>query len=410
MPEVRRPPEDSPADAQMADPDQAGARVSRRALVIGAAGATAGVGVAALGVRGAVNGLWDVGQGSPYELWRTWRAEPGLRMIAAAGVLAANPHNLQPWRFLIGPGRIDLYADPTRVMPVNDADLRERRAGYGCAIENMVCAARAVGMRPHLDLTPTAADHRIAGLTLIGGGPSPTDVDRRLAAAIPLRHSNRGPFRGEPVDTDALVAAAAPGIPGAGVAWISDPDRRASLGRLLVDATSAIINDDPMSVEAFSWFRSDRRDVSAHRDGLTLDCQGLGPFTLGVAKILPASSRRHGDAFWLKTTRDVHTATAAAFGIIRVRDAQDPQDQISGGRLLERLHLAAASQGMGFQHMNQITETIARDRALGRTPRFAARLQDVTGVSERHALLAFRIGWPERGANLSPRRALTDVL
>jgi hypothetical protein len=69
-------------------------------------------------------------------------------------------------------------------------------------------------------------------------------------------------------------------------------------------------------------------------DGLTLDGQGLGDLTLLAAKILPAQSRTDGDAFWLKATSDVHTATAAAYGVITVDDVFDRAAQITGGRLL----------------------------------------------------------------------------
>ncbi|MEV2271919.1 hypothetical protein [Nonomuraea africana] len=44
--------------------------------------------------------------------------------------------------------------------------------------------------------------------------------------------------------------------------------------------------------------------------------QGLNPLMIGVAKLLPASSRQSGDAFWLDQTRTVHTRTAAAYGLV----------------------------------------------------------------------------------------------
>ena len=44
---------------------------------------------------------------------------------------------------------------------------------------------------------------------------------------------------------------------------------------------------------------------------------------LAVAKILPASSRTAGDRFWLDQTRTVHTATAAAYGVITVANPDD---------------------------------------------------------------------------------------
>jgi hypothetical protein len=49
----------------------------------------------------------------------------------------------------------------------------------------------------------------------------------------------------------------------------------------------------------------------------------------------------------------------------------DPVLRLTGGRFLERIHLAATAAGLGLQHMNQITERIDRERALGRPATFA---------------------------------------
>ncbi|GAA2396275.1 hypothetical protein GCM10010404_62500 [Nonomuraea africana] len=52
------------------------------------------------------------------------------------------------------------------------------------------------------------------------------------------------------------------------------------------------------------------------RQSEALDGQGLNPLMIGVAKLLPASSRQSGYAFWLDQTRTVHTRTAAAYGLV----------------------------------------------------------------------------------------------
>lgn len=414
-----------PADGQGGQP----ARGFSRRRLLKAVGIGGGIvvvaGATGIGVRGATNGVWNQGAGAPYELWSAWQDVPGLPGVVAAAVLAASPHNIQPWRFAVSggaAGTVDLFADPSRAMPVNDADGRERVAGYGCAIENMVVAARGRG----LDATVTAwpgigADAASAG-GIASAGPAhvarvelrpglPATVrEQALAAAISARHSNRGPYTGEPLDAG-LLAALAEGAPGgAEVLWVADAPRVQQLGALYVEATQAIVDDEEMSVEGFSWFRNDRADIDAHRDGLTLDCQGLDPFTLFMAKILPAQSRSGGDAFWVKATREVHTATAAAYGVIRVPDVSDPAARLAGGRLLQRIHLAATDRGLGLQHMNQITERIARDAALGNPDRFASRWSQVIGIPVAEGLVSFRIGHPERDPNPSPRRPLDAVL
>ena len=129
-----------------------------------------------------------------------------------------------------------------------------------------------------------------------------------------------------------------------------------------------------------------------------------------MAKALPAQSRTDGDAFWVKATREVHTATAAAYGVVVVDDVSDRHAQLTGGRLLARLHLTSTAHGLGFHHMNQITERIDRDRALGRRDAFSQRWSTLLGRPASTGLVSFRLGHPERVPGLSPRRSLTDVI
>lgn len=397
------------------DRHEAGTRIrglSRRAALKGAGigGAAVLLGSATvIGGRARSNGVWNHGQGEPYALWHDWHDASGLPKLVAAGTLAANPHNMQPWSFVVGTGSIDIYSDPGRTMPANDSRSRERTAGFGCVIENIVVAARAEGLDAKIALWPDSDGLHVARIDLAHGEPA-TPGEQQLAAVIGTRHSNRGPFARRSVRSEVLDPLVPDAQGGAEVLWITDPASVAELGDVYVAATQAIVEDEQMSAEAFSWFRNDRADIDRHRDGLTLDCQGLDDLTLFVAKILPAQSRRSGDAFWVQSTRRTHTATAHAYGIVRVDDPDDAHAWLAGGRLLEHVHLAATAAGLAVQHMNQVSERITRDAALGAPDRFGARWSAVTGVSPDHSLLAFRIGYPGRTAALSPRRALSDVI
>ncbi len=385
--------------------------IRRRTVLKGAAIGAGAVVVAAAGgitVRGWLNGVWNVGEGTPYELWDRAGSLTGPLAIVAAATLAANPHNMQPWRFAVTGDTIELSSDPARSMPHNDADGRERAAGFGCALENMAVAARAQGLAAHIDVLPGGEPSLIARVTL-SPSTAPTADERLRAQQIPLRHTNRGPFGPDAVDTQALTRAAGD-VPGAEVVWVTDPAARERLGALYVEATEAIVADEAMSVEAFSWFRSSRADIDRYRDGLTLDCQGLDAFTTVAAKVLPAQSRQDGDAFWVRSTREVHTATAAAYGIVRVTEATGTAARIAAGRLLERLHLDATARGVALHHMNQIGERVERDAATGSPDAFGARWAEITGVPAGEVVASFRVGIPQRTPGRSPRRALEDVV
>lgn len=105
----------------------------------------------------------------------------------------------------------------------------------------------------------------------------------------------------------------------------------------------------------------------------------------------------------------MHTKTAAAYGVITVRGPGGARTRLLGGRLLERIHLAATAHGLAFQHMNQITERIDRQASLGAAPTFSNRFGALLATPGRGPLASFRIGYPVRAPRLPPRRPASWV-
>jgi hypothetical protein len=383
---------------------------TRRAFLKGAGITAAGLaGAVALRARG--QGLLDAERGPAYEPWSTWRAgaREGPRGLVRAAILAANPHNIQPWRFGVARDRVDLFEDPARSIGALAPDRREVHIGLGCALENLLLAAAAGGYSPRLRLLPAAADaSHVARVDLSPAEPAASDLHR----AIPARHTNRGPYDGRPVAPHALSAleALAAAESDVGVAWYtSDTDRR-RVGDLVVQATEAIVGDEEQARDSDRWLRVSWRDIQRRRDGITLDAQGMPALARTAAKLLLRLPRRLNDHSWLRATRDVHVATAGAFGIILVRDARSRGQRIAGGRAWQRMHRWATLHGLGMQPLNQVLERADREASLGRAPRFARAVAELVDRNGWQALMPFRLGYPLRTALPSPRRAVTDVL
>lgn len=397
-------------DIPATETHRAGA-VTRRSLLMGfGVGAmtvlVAGVGVGSYRVYS--NGVLDSGDGAPYDPWTHWREDAGPLGMVAAAILAANPHNSQSWMFAVTPTTVDVFADLTRRTGALDPFGREQDIGLGCAVENLVLAGEARGYQAVVALMPQPSDPtHAASITLTQA----TITTSRSYDAIGSRHSNRGPYTAQAVSTGALnaLSAQADGLSGVSVRWFTSAAEMATMSALLNDAAVAVVGDDQQSLDAFAWFRNDRADIDAYRDGLTLDGQGLAPLMLSLAKLAPATSREAGDAFWLDQTLTVHTRTAAAYGVITAADVTAPVQRLTGGRLLQRIHLAATTEGIAMQHMNQVTERIDREVALGATATFGPRLQALLALSAESLLSTFRIGYPARDALLSPRRTVRAV-
>ena len=121
-------------------------------------------------------------------------------------------------------------------------------------------------------------------------------------------------------------------------------------------------------------------------------------------------STEQADRIWLDATREVHVATAPAFGLLLARDPRDPRQCVDGGRLWQRMHLWAQSRGIAMHPLNQMPERADREHSTGAAPRFQRVLQTLAGDGAWHALMPFRLGHPTVAALPSPRRALEDVL
>ena len=385
---------------------------NRRRVLQVAAGAIALVG-AGVAWRAWDQGVFSTGEGPAYEPWLTWEGGDAAspRHLVRAATLAANPHNSQPWRFHIRPASIDLFADRSRNIGSIDPLLREMHIGLGCALENLILAASALGFEHNLALFPNPGEiAHVARVDLEAGSEVKSSS---LYAAIPHRHTNRGAYdSARLLDPSVFEEMQALGkdLPAVSVRWFTSADSRRHMGELVVQATEAIISDRQQSQDSAAWFRPTWQEIQQKRDGLTVDAQALPGWMRAAAKVLPPISREQSERIWLKSTREVQVATAPAFGTLLVRDATDNSNRVQSGRLWQRMHLWAETRGIAMQPLNQMPERADRERSLGIEPRFGSALKELAGDPGWEVLMPFRLGYPMVAALASPRRSVDEVI
>ncbi|MBI3089480.1 MAG: hypothetical protein HYY96_02345 [Candidatus Tectomicrobia bacterium] len=383
--------------------------------------------------RASDRGVFSTGRGPAYEPWSTWRGDPseGPLVYVRAAILAANPHNTQPWLFRLSASRLDLFADPRRSLGPLDPFRRELYLGLGCALENLHLAAQVDGFLANVAYLPDAAslEHAAAiGLTRAPAAPTGSrSPAATLHAAIPRRHTNRAPYdMARPVSQAALQALG--GLnddPELMLFWFAEEGKRRRLAEVMVRATEAMRRDDEVMRASAQWERFRWREMQAFADGLTVDALGLSAKERALAKWLPTPDPARVRDLWQRATRERQTATASVFGVLAGLGGELTPRGASGGggvrateaarwlrcgRLWQRLHLWGTTQDLAMQPMNQAIERAEREAVLGVEPTIGKALEELIGEPRWKPLMIFRLGYPTLPALPTPRRSVHRVL
>jgi nitroreductase len=389
-----------------------GGVIGRRALLKGAGGVVmlgAGAGL----VRAIDQGLVFAGDRPGLAAWADWQLEryQGPLALVSAAVLAASPHNTQPWRFAVGRLGVDVFERPERALGAMDPFGRERLIGLGCAIHNMALAASRIGRAAVVRVLPDAANPlHVARIEL--GPEGDRAPPHPLLGAIGARHSHRGRWTGAPVSDAVLAQARAfPLAPGVAVVTFAAASKRGqAFAALTRDATAAIVGDAEMVADGHVWFRHSRREQDRHMDGIGMATAGLSPLVAFGGAMLPAQTAADAARFWLAATTDTVLPSASAFGLITLADPWDRRGALLAGMAWQRLHLQATALGLVAQPLNQLPEMIDRERQLGRSPHFARAADVLLDDAAMRPTFAFRLGRADTAAPPSQRRPVSLVI
>lgn len=319
------------------------------------------------------------------------------RALIGAAVLAPSNWNSQPWRFEVEGTSLRLLADTQRSLPVTDPDQRALMMSLGAALEHLLIAARAYGLRPTVTYAPAGSAHGAVATVSWANGEARRD--RALFAAIPLRCTNRRHYdgRGIIMPNRAQLLAQVPDE--LRVHWLDDHDGIRAVADLAHEATRAEERDSRAAAERFSWMRFGDEDARHHGDGVSLEALEIGaPARWLARRSLDPRSRlaRFGVGTLAGQAREAVRSSGALALLTVPHPGETPW--LVAGQVYERLALKATQLGIAQQPLSAPIQSAHTRGELAR--RF--------GASGEEPLLLVRLGHADRPGH-SLRRGVALV-
>jgi hypothetical protein len=341
--------------------------IDRRELLAGAFSVAGGI---AISSRVAAADPPTPYQSAVQSTWAPMRTDPGKLELVRFATLAANSHNTQPWKFSIKNDSISIAPDYARRCPIVDPDDHHIFVSLGCATENLIHAAAAIGLKSN-----PVFENDVVTVMFEKAQP----VSSPLFEAIPRRQCTRAVYDGKPVSPDDLrLLEQAGNDDGIAVSVITDRTRMADITEYVVRGNTNQMQDKAFMKELKAWIRFSEADAVATMDGLFSRASGNPSLPSWLARpLLNLVFTERGENDKYRAQIDSSAAIA-----VFTSELNDRNHWVAAGRACQRFALRVTSLGLKYAFINQPVEV----------PKLRNELSSYLGLGGRRPDIVVRFG------------------
>ncbi|MDF2868497.1 MAG: hypothetical protein K0R05_72 [Anaerocolumna sp.] len=352
---------------------------------------------------------WDKSYQNRYD-------DPRLK-LSAHGLLAANGHNMQPWKIKldeVNSSVFYLYADSSKITPEVDPYARQMMISQGSFLEYVKIAGEKLGTPVTITLFPegvydennlyTSMDtYPVAKVTL--GKATPQDTT--LYDGIFLPDTNRGIYAKTFLPANAVSALTdTQEYPDISAVIYQTADQVQDIGLIAMEAAEIEGNTSRVMKETEDIFRSNEYQKNKYRYGFSVEGQGtkgiMKHLLQAVVTLFPSmnSGKAQTDNFINSTRTSIKNTPA--YLLLTTKD-NNRQSQVEAGMLYSSYILKAHSLGLAMQPLSQALEEYMEMNTVYEK----IHLQYGTGNTIQMLL---RVGYPEQSVPLSMRQDVESLL
>jgi len=294
-----------------------------------------------------MNNIRDI---NPSDFLNLFSPEKKIKFLLRYAILAPSTHNSQPWLFKIKDNSCEVYYSADLKIPNADPEERDLFISIGCAIENLIIAAKYFNVFDSIHYRLSYNDNLVAEIKFknLDSNDLKTNLELELLLNTVINRINaRGIFRDEPVSQNIIINIFKKiseenekyEIGGFDINFLKEKEKIEKLAELTGNGIKTAYRSKEFRKEMSKWLRNN----------FTFKKDGLPGYALKMPALIsfffPTLIRYINIGNKLADLNKRSIKSAPLVCVISAEEIERPLIWIKTGRLVERLMLEFNKEG-----------------------------------------------------------------